>query len=366
MSLEGAINGITYYVTPNNTKLYEIDVWADAASQIFYSLGPCFGGLISVSSYNKFNNNCHRDAILVAMVNSFTSIFSGFIIFSVLGFMASETGKDIKDLVQEGPALVFIVYPEAISHMPFPQLWSVLFFLMLITLGLDSMFIVVEVIITSIMDHFKQKLGGYKYLVVIGTCLAGFLLGLSMCTTSGFYVFQLMDRTCASWNLIILALIEVILIAWIYGPNNFLSNVRDMDIKISKPMKIYWKVCWCFIAPITLFAMLVIKIIQYNPIHIFQHHSLDNNEMGVEMSTIGIEVIAWLLTLSPINLIIAIGIYQIWNRKKLGKPIGFALFQSTHNWKPAVERIIVIEDRYLKRRTRDSFRKHLPKHSELF
>ena len=57
LSLDGAINGITYYVTPNNTKLYEIDVWADAASQIFYSLGPCFGGLISVSSYNKFTNN---------------------------------------------------------------------------------------------------------------------------------------------------------------------------------------------------------------------------------------------------------------------------------------------------------------------
>ena len=112
--------------------------------------------------------------------------------------------------------------------------------------------------------------------------------------------------------------------------------------------------------------MLIMKIIQYNPIHIFQHHSLENSEMEVELSTIGIEVIAWLLTLSPINLIIVIGIYQIWNRKKLGKPIGLALFQSTHNWKPAVERIIVIEDRYLKRRTRDSFRKHLPKHSELF
>ena len=365
MSLPGAIDGIKYYVTPNNTKLYEIDVWADAASQIFYSLGPCFGGLISVSSYNKFNNNCYRDAILVTMVNSLTSIFSGFIIFSVLGFMAKETGKNIKDIVQEGPALVFIVYPEAISHMPIPQLWSVLFFLMLITLGLDSMFIVVEVIITTIMDHFKQKLGGLKYLVVIITCFVGFLLGLSMCTTSGFYVFQLMDRTCASWNLVLIALIEVILIAWMYGPNNFLSNVGDMDIRISKPMKIYWKVCLCFVAPLTLFALIVIKIIQYNPIHIFKHHSEDE-AVGEEISTTGIEVIAWLLTLSPITLILIIGIYQIWNRKKLGKPLGVALFQSTHNWKPAVERIIVIEDRYLKRRSRNSFRKHLPKHSELF
>ena len=89
-------------------------------------------------------------------------------------------------------------------------LW--LFFLMLITLGLDSMFFMVEVMITTIMDHYREKLAGFKYLVVIITCLIGFLLGLSMCTSKGLYVFQLMDSTCATWNLIVLGLLEVILV----------------------------------------------------------------------------------------------------------------------------------------------------------
>lgn len=75
--LPGAYNGIIFYTNPKLENLLNIGVWSDAATQIFYSLGPSFGGLITLASYNKFNNNCHRDAVLIALANCSTSVFAG-------------------------------------------------------------------------------------------------------------------------------------------------------------------------------------------------------------------------------------------------------------------------------------------------
>ena len=259
-SLPGAKKGIEFYLTPDFNKLKEIDVWTAAANQIFFSLGPTFGGLITLSSYNKFNNNCHRDALLVSFINCGTSVFAGFVIFSILGFMAEQIpGTEVDDIVKSGPALAFVAYPEAVSKMPIPPLWSFLFFFMLLTLGLDSMFTFVETITTAIIDQFS--LAKKKHYVVIGTCFIGYACGLSMCTSAGFYMFELLDTTGASWNILVYALIELVIVAWLYGIDKFCENIKEMEMRIPKIMEFYWKACWCFITPILLATLLIVQFV---------------------------------------------------------------------------------------------------------
>lgn len=72
------------------------------------------------------------------MINTFTSLLAGLVIFATLGYMAFTSGVNIHDVAEAGPGLAFVVYPKAIGMMPWSPVWSVCFFAMILLLGIDS------------------------------------------------------------------------------------------------------------------------------------------------------------------------------------------------------------------------------------
>ena len=92
------------------------------------------------------------------------------VVFSVLGYLAGQMGVPVEDVAKGGQGLAFVAYPEALASLPLPWIWSILFFLMLFTLGLDSQFAIVETVLTGILD-FQPKLIPQKTLVVGLVCV---------------------------------------------------------------------------------------------------------------------------------------------------------------------------------------------------
>lgn len=90
ITLPGASKGIIHLFTPRWEILLDPVVWLEAGTQIFFSLGLAFGGLIAFSSYNPANNNCYRDALLVSFTNCGTSMFAGVVVFSIIGFKVNN------------------------------------------------------------------------------------------------------------------------------------------------------------------------------------------------------------------------------------------------------------------------------------
>jgi len=260
VTLKGSLDGIRYYLTPDFQKLYHVSVWIDAAAQVFFSLGPGFGVLLALSSYNKFYNNCYKDAIITATINCCTSFLAGFVVFSVLGYMSIKSGKKIEDVAQDGPGLVFVVYPEAIATLDGSFFWAIIFFLMLITLGLDSTFGGLEALITGICDEWPNTIGKKRELFVAVLIVYCFFGALATTTYGGNYVVNMLDQHGAPISILLICFLECAAVHWFYGVRRF-SN--DLEHMLGFRPGIFWQICWVAISPIFLFTLFVLSVVMY-------------------------------------------------------------------------------------------------------
>lgn len=178
--------------------------------------------------------------------------------------MAHLQNTDVNSVARHGPGLVFLTYPELVLTLPASFIWAILFFAMLLVLGIDTEFCSVESLITGIVDNWQEKLLPHRRKVAAVVCTVCFLLGLPMVTNGGIYLFQLMDFYAASGlSLLWICFFETIAISWFYGVNRFARNIESM---IGSKPNIFWYLCWAVFAPFVMAAVFFYYIYSYEAV----------------------------------------------------------------------------------------------------
>ncbi|KAM7440582.1 hypothetical protein ABFA07_010268 [Porites harrisoni] len=257
VTLEGAGKGVKAFFNPDWELLKNANIWKDAATQMFFTLSLGFGALIAFASYMPIHNQVMRDAYTVVFVNCGTSLFAGIVVFSILGYREHITGIPVTE-VGSGPGLAFMTFSDAILLMDVSPLWAILFFLMLILLGIDSEFGTLEAAIGPLME-LKIFPNMRKELLTLLVAVILFLVGLCMVSGPGFYIFQMFDDYSVTIPLLVIALFQCIGVAWVYGNDRFADDIEFMTGK--RPW-IGWMICWKYISPTALFVVLVALVAQ--------------------------------------------------------------------------------------------------------
>ncbi|KAK6324277.1 hypothetical protein J4Q44_G00066160 [Coregonus suidteri] len=310
LTLKGSLDGIKFLFTPDLNELMNPSTWLDAGAQVFYSFSLAFGGLISFSSYNSVHNNCEQDAVIISIINGFTSVYAATVIYSIIGFRATERFDDclggnilallnafslpegnitegnyaeslqnlngtFPEIVRglnlktcdlqtflsqgvEGTGLAFIVFTEAITKMPVSPLWSILFFIMLFCLGLSTMFGSIEGVVVPLQDLNIFPKRWPKEAITGIVCLVSFIVALIFAQSSGNYWLALFDSFAGSIPLLVIAFCEMVAVVYIYGIDRF---NKDIEFMIGHKPNIFWQVTWRFISPLIVLVIFIFYFI---------------------------------------------------------------------------------------------------------
>ena len=185
-------------------------IWLAAVSQVFYSLSIGFAIMIAYGSFLPKKTNIAANAMIIGIADALTAFFCGLAVFSALGHHASSLGVPVSQVVSSGPGLAFVAYPHIITTLPAARVFGVLFFLMLLTLAVDSAFSLLEAVTASVKD--KWRTSHRKANLIVG--ISAFLLGIPMLTGMGIHILDIADHFMNSFGLTLVVLGEVLIIGW--------------------------------------------------------------------------------------------------------------------------------------------------------
>jgi len=254
--LPGAVDGLNAFFTPNWEALADPGVWASAYGHIFFSLSVAFGIMVTYSSYLKRRTDLTGSGLVVAFANSGFEILAGIGVFAALGFMAQTQATDVSGVATAGIGLAFVAFPTIVSQAAGGSIIGVLFFGALVFAGITSLISVLEVVVAALQD----KLGWRRVPTTLVVSIPIALISVAFfSTTTGLLVLDTTDAFVNAFGIMAVALIAVILVAWVL---HRLPVLRDhLNRRSSFRLGRVWMLLVAVLSPIVLGYLFVSEVV---------------------------------------------------------------------------------------------------------
>ena len=151
---EGALYGVKYYLLPDISK-FNIKVFADAVTQVLFSVGIGWGIFTTLGANVPYDNNIHKDSLVISYMDTLAAILAGFVI------IPAAFGAGVE--VEKGPALIFDVMAGIFKKLPGGRLMGSLFFIALISAVLSSLFSFIEISVRTF--EIKMNMGRKRAII---------------------------------------------------------------------------------------------------------------------------------------------------------------------------------------------------------
>ncbi|MFP4433893.1 MAG: sodium-dependent transporter [Phycisphaerae bacterium] len=269
LTLPGAGEGLNFFLDPDWTRLANPETWRWAFGQMFFSMSLAFGVMITYASFLHRKSDINNNAAIIGLADIGTSFAAGIAVFATLGAMAFATQQaalvqqspdlavPVTEIVDGGPSLAFVAFPYALAQLPGSAWFGAVFFVALLTLGIDSAFSITESVLTGLVD----KTGWSRGKTLIGMSLVGLAAGVIYCTRGGLNWLGTMDGFVNStWGgICLLGLLECVVIGWAYRLGRLREHANERsDWRLGG----WWEIIIRYIAPVLLSALFAWSLLE--------------------------------------------------------------------------------------------------------
>lgn len=232
--LPGSAEGFAYFLVPDWSALGNVSLWKDALSQAFFSMNIGFGLTILYASFNPQRQSVVQSGLLIAFGDALVSLVAGLAMFGTLGWMAVDQGVAISSVVESGPTLAFVTFPTALALLPFgAKLFSILFFLSILTLAIDSLFAMIETVSATLRRQFtwpnRFTLKTWTALL----CTGFFVWSLVFAGGNGLYRLDILDHFLFGHLFYATIVLQMIIIGWLLPVEKlriYINHISDFTM----------------------------------------------------------------------------------------------------------------------------------------